>query len=63
MTFRQIAQLEPQDARVYLQIGDLLKQQNDLNGALAAYSTSLVDQTKLPVAQKAIREILADFTS
>ncbi|WP_322505813.1 tetratricopeptide repeat protein, partial [Chroococcidiopsis cubana] len=49
---------EPQDARVYLQIGDLLKQQNDLNGALAAYRQALSIKPNLPVAQKAIREIL-----
>ena len=61
MTLRQAAQLDPSNVAVYLQLGRILKKQNDLNGALEAFRHVLSIQPNLVEAQRAMREILLNI--
>ena len=58
MTLRQAAQLEPRNGKVYLQIGEILRYQNDIDGAIDAYQRALSVQPNLVEAQEAMSDIL-----
>jgi len=44
MTLKKAAQVDPRNVKVHLQMGEILRAQNDLDGALSAYRQALTVQ-------------------
>ncbi len=58
MTLKQVAQVDPNNVTAYLQMGEVLRHQNDINGAIEAYRRALAVQPDLVEAQEAINNML-----
>jgi len=58
MTLKKAAQVDPRNVKVHLQMGEILRAQNDLDGALSAYRQALTVQPNSAEAQAAIGDIL-----